>query len=192
MTEIFTRYISRKGILTENECTRLLEIAFVRNIPKGDFLVREGKLWKLYAFLLEGCLRTYMVNEKGLERTTGFTTTGCWAGDGESLRSGRPSNYNIEALTNSTVLFIKNPDFETLAKSIPALNRLLAYVVDKNFMVTQERIYMIINYSAQQKYTAFLVRYGKESSHFSQTAIASYLGITLETLSRIKKALKTD
>jgi CRP-like cAMP-binding protein len=190
MTEAFTRYISRKGILNDNESAQLLNISFVRTIPKGGFLLREGRLWKQHAFLLAGYLRTYQVNEQGLEKTTGFTKPGSWTGDGESLRSRKPSNFNIEALTQSTLLLINSPEFEGLAKAVPALNQLLAFVVDRNFIAAQARIYMAVNYSAGQRYAAFLADFGPESRLFPKNAIASYLNITPETLSRIKKPAK--
>jgi CRP-like cAMP-binding protein len=112
-----------------------------------------------------------------------------WATDQESLLSGQPSRYNIEATEDTTVIVLKNDDFERLRREVPPFDKVINALVLRTFMAAQSRVHSAISYSAEEKYREFLQKYPGLVQRIPQHMVASYLGLTAETLSRIRRQL---
>jgi CRP-like cAMP-binding protein len=109
--------------------------------------------------------------------------------DRESLQTGKPSAYHIDALEDSEVALINREKYEQLCRDIPAFNVMVNAILEKSFRAAQNLIHTFISGSAEEKYLSFLRKFPHLALRVPQSMIASYLGITAETLSRIRKQL---
>jgi CRP-like cAMP-binding protein len=185
--EVFKNYIRERSSVSEDELTQVESVCQIKKVRRRQYLLQEGDVWKYNAFVTKGCLRTYTIDEKGNDHIINFAVENWWTGDRESLASGQPSMYNIDALEDSEVVLITKTNFDKLCEEIPAFNTMVNAILQKSFIVAQNRIYTFISLSAEEKYIKFLEKYPHLAKRVPQSMIASYLGITAETLSRIRK-----
>ena len=186
MYEVFKKYLGSKTKLTEKETEQICSISTLKKLRKKQYLLQEGDVWKYNAFVTKGCVRTYTVDERGLEHIMGFAIENWWTGDRESLVLVQPSRFNIDAVEDSEVVLISKPNFEIICKEIPAFNDFVHEILEKSFIASQNRIHQAISYTAEEKYLNFIDKYPDFAMRVPQTMIASYLGITPETLSRVR------
>ncbi|MBS1661224.1 MAG: Crp/Fnr family transcriptional regulator [Bacteroidetes bacterium] len=189
MFNVFQAYLQDKITLSEEEMDRIRSVSIVKKLHKKQFLLQEGDVWKYDAFVSKGCLRTYSINEKGLEHILNFAVENWWTGDREGLLSGLPSRFNIDAVEDSEVVLFLHANFLRLCQEIPALDSLVNTILQRSFVTSQKRIETFLSYTAEQKYGYFLEKYPHLVARVPQTMIASYLGMTPETLSRVRNQL---
>jgi CRP-like cAMP-binding protein len=187
VVEDLLKYIKQKIILTEYEQTKIASVCQVKKLKKRQFLLQEGDVWKYHAFITKGCLRTYTIDDKGNEHIIYFAVENWWTGDRESLASGQPSIFNIDTLEDCELILIRKENFEKLCDDIPVFNDMVNNILQKSFLVAQGRIHSFISLTAEEKYIRFLEKYPHLPMRVPQGMIASYLGITAETLSRVRK-----
>lgn len=187
MFEIFKAYIAGRTTLTDDEYARIEAVSIFKTLRKHQYLLQAGDVWRYNAFVCTGCLRAYRVDNKGAETILHFATENWWTGDRESLANGTPAASNIDALENSEVILIGKENFEQLCQQIPAFNAMVQAILEKSFIVNQNRLHAAMSFTAEQKYLNFVEKYPNLVLRVPQHMIASYLGITPETLSRIRK-----
>jgi CRP-like cAMP-binding protein len=187
MLDVFRNYINSKTTITDAEFETIKSLCIVKKLRKKQYLLQEGDVWRYNGFICEGCVRTYRVDEKGAEHIISFAIENYWTGDRESMMSGLPSTFNIDAIEDSTILLITKENFETICKEVPAFNDMVNTILHKSFVATQNRIHAAISYTAEEKYQHFLKSAPALANRIPQHMIASYLGISAETLSRIRK-----
>jgi len=187
MHEVFKKYLDDKTTLTQDESERIQSFAIIKKLRKRQYLLQEGDVWKYDAFIAKGCLRTYSVDEKGSEHVINFSIENWWTGDRESLLSGQPSRFNIDAIEDSEVILFNHDNFELLCKEIPEFNSMINTILQRSFIVAQNRIQASLSFTAEEKYLNFVNKYPGFAMRIPQAMIASYLGMTPETLSRIRK-----
>jgi len=184
--EIFRKYVEGRISLTEEQYGRLQSLCIIKKLRKKQYLLQEGDTWKYHAFITKGCMRTYSIDEKGLEHIIYFGIENWWIGDKESLMFNQPSKYNIDAVEDSEVVLFTDPNFNLACKEIPAFNDMINNILQRSFAKSQSRIQAAISYTAEEKYLNFLNKYPGFATRIPQSMIASYLGITPETLSRVR------
>jgi len=184
--EVFRKYIEGKTSLTEEQYGRLQSLCIIKKLRKKQYLLQEGDSWKYHTFITKGCMRTYSIDEKGLEHIIYFGLENWWIGDKESLMFNQPSKYNIDAIEDSEVVLFTDPNFNLACKEIPAFNDMINNILQRSFAVSQNRLQAAISYTAEEKYLNFLNKYPGFATRIPQSMIASYLGITPETLSRVR------
>ena len=184
--EIFRKYVEGRISLTEEQYGRLQSLCIIKKLRKKQYLLQEGDTWKYHAFITKGCMRTYSIDEKGLEHIIYFGIENWWIGDKESLMFNQPSKYNIDAVEDSEVVLFTDPNFNLACKEIPAFNDMINNILQRSFAKSQSRIRAAISYTAEEKYLNFLNKYPGFATRIPQSMIASYLGITPETLSRVR------
>jgi CRP-like cAMP-binding protein len=187
MFDQFQKYLQHKIHLTGEEIELVKSVSIIKSLRKHQYLLQEGEIWKYNAFVCKGFLRTYSVDDKGTEHIMNFSPEDYWTGDRESLASQAPSKYNIDAIEDSAVLLIKKDDFEMLCKVLSPFNDLMNGLLQKSFVVSQERIHVNITYTAEEKYKNFVTKYPSIANRVPQHMIASYLGLTPETITRIRR-----
>ncbi|GAB4020816.1 Crp/Fnr family transcriptional regulator [Spirosoma migulaei] len=186
MFEIFVHYLRQRIPLSDSEADWIRTMSILKKLRKKQYLLQEGDVWIYNAFVAKGCMRSYAVDEKGLEHVIGFAVENWWIGDRESLLSGQPSRFNIDAIEDSEVVLITQENFQRISQQIPAFNEMVNAILQKSFVVSQNRIQAAISYTAQEKYEHFVRTYPAFAQRIPQSMIASFLGITPETLSRIR------
>lgn len=187
MFEFFQNYLQSKIALSDTEIELIKSLSTIKKLRKRQYLLQEGDIWRYHAFVCSGFVRTYSVDDKGQEHIMNFSPENHWTGDRESLTTENPSNYNIDAIEDAEILLIKKEDFERLCVQIPKFNELINAILQKSFVVSQNRILSNISLSAENKYQSFIQKFPSIANRVPQHMIASYLGISPETLSRIRK-----
>ncbi|WP_046246535.1 Crp/Fnr family transcriptional regulator [Hymenobacter terrenus] len=189
MFAVFEQYLLSKAAFTAAEIEQIKAVSMLRTLRKRQYLLQAGDIWAYNAFVTKGCLRTYSVDAKGAEHIMSFAVENWWASDQESLSSGQPSRFNIEAIEESEVVLIKKEDFEQLRRELPVFDGVINNILFRSFMASQNRIHSAISYSAEEKYREFVEKFPDFALRIPQHMVASYLGVTTETLSRIRRHL---
>jgi len=186
MFDIFRKYLEDKITLTKADYDLIESVSLFKKLRKRQYLLQAGAVCRFHAFVCKGFLRYYYVDEKGQEHIMQFAPENYWTGDGESMNSGLPSKYDVDAIEESEILLLRKEDFEMIRKTIPAFNDFVNETLKKNTVVLQERIHANISLSAEEKYSNFISKYPSISNRVPLHMIASYLGVSAETLSRVR------
>jgi len=184
----FKNYIKAQAGLSDPEIDLILSLATLRTIRKKEFLLRDGEVCRYKAFIAQGLFRVYRSKEDGSEYILKFATEDNWMVEPDSYDNRIPSKYNIDALEDSEVLLWTKPDFEHLLAQIPALKAFSQRIISANIYSTQQRVYSSISSTAEEKYDEFMQTYPDIYARVPLHMVASYLGVTRETLSRVRHA----
>lgn len=162
-------------------------------LEKGDYLLRNGETCRTDNFVVNGVLKAFYINAKtGKEEILYFAIENWWATDIESFQKQKPSIYNIQAIEKTTLLQIYYGSFQEMLKQIPKLERFFRIILESYIGSLQRRIILNNTFDAEQRYSDFLENYPKISEKVPNYLIASYLGITPEFLSRMRKKIKAS
>lgn len=177
--------------ISEDDFEVFLSHFIQKRIRKKQYLLEEGEICKHMAFVAKGAMRKYCMDEKGVEHIVDLYIENWWAGDRESFVMSTPSIYNIDAWEDCEVFLISRENTLKLCRECPAFNELLLKLDERNNIATQKRITSSISFTAEKRYADFVDCHPYFVQRFPQHIIASYLGVTKDTLSRVrKKALK--
>jgi CRP-like cAMP-binding protein len=187
--EVFKNYLDSKICLSQEQHEWICSKAVVKKLRKKQYLLQEGDIWKYHSFVSKGLVRTYGVDDKGIEHVIAFAMENWWTGDRESLLSGEPSRFNVDAIEDSEIILINKPNFEAICREIRPFNDMINILIDRSFVASQKRIHDAISATIEERYANFVARYPAFATRVPQNMIASYLGITRETLSRIRHKL---
>ena len=161
-----------------------------RKVKKGQFLVHEGAVSRCTNFVNEGSVRTYFIDLNGQEHILQFAIEGWWISDLNSFILQVPATFNVQAIEDSVILELPFESLEFLYEQIPKLERYFRIVTQRAFVAFQQRVVQNISMTAEDRYLAFQQKYPKIELRIPQRLVASYLGISAEFLSKIKKRLK--
>jgi CRP-like cAMP-binding protein len=186
MFEVFRKYLADKVTLTDQEFELIESVSVFKKLRRRQYFLQEGDVCLSSAFVCKGFLRYYYIDKKGQEHIMQFAPENYWTGDRESMDSGLPSKYNIDAIEDSEILLLKKEDFEMIRKTIPAFNDFVNESLKKNLVFLHERIHVGLSLSAEEKYGNFISKYPSISNRVPLHMIASYLGVSAETLSRVR------
>lgn len=185
-------YFERLLPLSIEEKSTVTEYFSERRVKRRQFILQEGNVCVHNTFVLEGCFRMYMVDNKGKEHNLQFAVENWWIGDIGSFHSEEPSQLYIEALENSIILQIKKEDQLKLFVDLPKFNRIFRVFTENALVSAQRRILQNISSTAEERYLDFMKRYPYFFNRISNVQIASYLGVTPEFLSTIRKKIATS
>jgi CRP-like cAMP-binding protein len=160
-----------------------------KKIRKRQYFLQEGDVCKYAGFILKGAAKTYTVDEKGHEHILRLSVEDWWLADFESYYHLKPSRFNIEALEDMEILQISNAVVEEFIKPIPAFSAMQNVLSQNNTIATQKRMQSSISQTGEERFQQLVNEYPHFIKRFSQNHIASYLGLTPESLSRIRKNL---
>jgi CRP-like cAMP-binding protein len=181
--------LTRRIAISEKEVARAARYFDARKLSKGEFLLREGDVCKDIAFVVEGCLRSFTADAKGEEHVIQFAVEDWWISDLTSYLSGVPSTYTIEALEDSEVLLLSRESRDRLLSDMTKFERFFRLLQEANYIASHKRIAESLSEPANVRYLEFLRAYPNLAHRVSQHHIASYLGITPQSLSRIRREL---
>lgn len=189
MFEFLYKKINETITINEEEFEFAKTLFIPKKLRKKRFLLQEGDPCKYTIFVEKGLLRSYTIDEKGSEHILQFAMQGWWSADLYSFLTGEPSEYNIEALEESELLLITKPSWDILLKEVPAFERYFRILIQNNLIVTQRRLMGTFSTTAEERYHKLLQDFPDISQRVPQHMIASYIGITRETLSRIRNQI---
>ncbi len=191
MFQAILNHIDSIVLLTEEEKEHFKTFFTNRKFLKKQYLAQQGEPCKHLIFVNEGALKAYITDEKGNNTIMQFAIEGWWITENNSFFTGVPSIYNIDAVENSHVLMLTLENYEKMLVEIPKLERYWRVMLEKRMIAMQRRITILLTYSLEDNYKRLLEVYPYISSRFPQHLIASYLGTTAETLSRLRKAINS-
>lgn len=187
MFTVLYSFLAQRMQLTTEQFDFIQTLFIPKQYAKGEFLIREGEVAKYGAFVAKGCLRSYVVDNKGKEHIVQFAPETWWLTDINSIMHGVPSLYFMDALEPSDVLLIDAPSHKRLMEEIPGFANAFFAGQQKHTASKDKRIINSLTATAEERYQNFLHTYPSIAQRVPQHMLASYLGITAETLSRIRK-----
>ena len=181
----FDRYLP----LDEPERADLKERVIERKIKRRQLILTEDEVCRHYTFVVDGCFKVFQVDKKGVEHNLQFSAENDWIMIIDSFYSGNKSKVNIEAIEPSTIFQISRPDLIYFFRTYPKFDRNFRVIVETRFAELENRMLQMISSTAEERYLSFLRQYPALSQRLPNTQIASYLGITPEFLSMIRKEI---
>ncbi|OOQ59639.1 Crp/Fnr family transcriptional regulator [Mucilaginibacter pedocola] len=183
----FVIYLSQKGTLTNSELEHIEQASVQKKLRKGQYLLEEGTVSNFVGFVVKGSFRLFRVADDGTEHIMKFAIENWWISDFTSFMSSRPSQCYIEALENSELIWFSKEKWEQLLATIPTFKQIIEELTARNFEAHQNRIFSNISESAEERYDNFVRQYPTLYNRVPLYMIASFLGLTRETLSRVRK-----
>lgn len=171
--------------LTATEREVIKEVFVPKKLKKRQFFLQEGEVCKYAAFIVKGAMRQYRVDDKGVEHVLRLSMENWWVADRESYIMLTPSRYNIDAWEDCDLLILTRADYLEKLNAMPAISE-MAKKMDDNFAIATQRRVSSISLSAEERYAELVQVYPEFLQRFPQHLIASYLGISRETLSRLR------
>lgn len=185
LIEYFDGYLK----LSEDEKVPLYDFFKPRRVKRRQFILQAGDVSRLNTFVVEGCFKMYYVDENAKEHNLQFATENWWIGDIGSFHFEEPTKLYIEALEPSIILQIKKEDQLKLYTDFPKYNRIFRVITENALVTAQRRIIQNISATAEERYVDFMNTYPDLFNRISNVQVASYLGVTPEFLSTIRKRM---
>lgn len=189
MFEILFTKVAEKVSLTEEEKEITKTLFVPKKLRKKQYLLQQDDVCKNLAFVEKGLLKSYNVDEAGVEHILQFALEGYWITDMYSFLSQEPSGYNIDAVEDAELLLISHKSMEELYERVPKFERYFRILGQNNILSLHRRLTGTLTYNAEERYLQLIEYFPDVISRVPQHMIASYLGITRETLSRTRSQL---
>jgi CRP-like cAMP-binding protein len=173
--------------LTSDEVALIVATFQPKKLRKKQYFLEEGNVCKYVDFIIKGAMRQYSVDDKGVEHIVQLYIENYWTSDRESAVMLTPSRYNIDAWEDTELLIATVADMLDLIEKVPSFGQMTRLMDQRSFIVSQRRLNSTISNTAEKRYEEFADNHPQFIQRFPQHLIASFLGITKETLSRIRK-----
>lgn len=178
--------------LSDKEKEELTKRVKERAIKRKQFILQESDVCKHYSFVTHGCFKMYGVDPSGKEHNLQFAAENDWIADMGSFYSEKPSKLYIEALEPSVIIQIEKKDLLFFYVNHPKFDRNFRVIIENKFVELQNRMLQNISSTAEERYLSFLEQYPTLSNRLPSTQIASYLGVTPEFLSKVRKDISSN
>lgn len=191
MFEQLNAYINQCEVFSKEELDFFHKNLICHNAPKKTFLLREGEICNAEIFVLKGCLKSYFLDDNGFEVILSFAVENWWVSDMKSFTERKPGRMFIETLEDCELLLLSYENKEKLLAVYPRFERVFRLMVQRHLVAYQERLFKNITAPAKTRYLEFIEKYPTLPQRVPQHLIASYIGISPEFLSKIRKELAT-
>ena len=189
MYELLFKYLQTKTGISEKTFSEFSQYFKARKVKKSEIILREGEICRYNYFVNNGCLKFYSINDEGHQLTRYFAFEGKFGTALSSLIDQKPSFEYIQAIEKSELLMISRQDFFQLVNTVPQINTIYRDILEMAYVTSQKRIYGLQGKTALEQLKWLMEYQPKILSRLSNKEIASYLGITPFTLSRLKSQL---
>lgn len=185
--ETLVGYFNQLIPLNSEEKAIVLEYFKPRLYRKRQYVLQEGDICTQFSFIVRGCLRMYKVDGKGNVHIIQFASENYWLMDIASFHGKKSSELSIDAIEDTVVLQISYDNLISLYKQFPKFSTIFRVLIENSFVALQHRMLQNISSTAEERYSHFIEVYPHLVNRLPQTQIASFLGITPEFLSRLRK-----
>ena len=185
----FNNYIRQYQLFSESELALIMSMAEVKQLKKREYLLRQGSLCRHHSFVCSGTLRTYRIDDEGIEHIIDLSAAGRWV---NATVSGVPFSSTpnfIDALEDTRIIQYSSHNYQHLLDTIPRFNEFNSKIIKELCDEYSDRIFMMLSLHAEQRYRAFINLYPELHERIPIYMIASYLGISRETLTRIRTGM---
>ena len=185
-TGLFLDNMRRHVRLSDEEEALVLSKLRPVRLKRKEHLLKQGQVARDLAFVIEGCLRAYALDDNGFEHILQFAPAGWWISDMSSVISRRDSLLNVDAIKPSEVLLLSREDQLTLFDEVPKLERYFRVLTENGLVSSRMRLIENLSLTARQRYQRFCQTYPNLINEIPQKYIASFIGVTPEFLSKIR------
>ena len=186
MHKAFLQHIGKIVKLEPLEIDVLNSCLSVSTIKKKELVLKEGEVCDTLYFIIKGCMRQYIINDKGIEQTLQFGIENWWITDYLSYHNHIPSHFYIQAVEQSEVIALEKSALESILLQVPKLERYFRIVAQKSFGAAQMRIKFLFTMSAEERYHHFNDLFPEFVQRVPQYMLASYLDFSAEFMSKIR------
>lgn len=187
MYNLLRKNIERKIPLTDEEWNIIISKAALIKLKKNQFLQTQDSNNSYEGFILKGSFKTYILNENGTESVIFFSFENEWMCDLESFYHQKPTTYNIKAIEDSEILVINKVQKAQLFAEVPKLIQFHVLMIERANVAIQQRLLDVLNKTSKQRYLDFIARYPQKFQTINNKNLSSYLGVSHEFLSKIKR-----
>ncbi len=184
----FATYIKAQANLSDHDIELIHSKAIEKKLRRKEFLLHQGEVCRYKIFISKGLIRTYATREQGSEHILRFSAENSWTTDPESFEFDTPSSLNIDAIEHSELVLWTKDDLRYLITNIPGLKTYFDKLMTSSGSLFRQRILSNISSTAEEKYEDFVKNYPEISARAPLHMVASYLGVTRKTLTRIRHA----
>jgi len=188
--ELILKNICKHVNLEKEEINIFLSLIKSKNIVKKTMILKAGEACKYISYVHNGSLRAYYLDKDGKEATVMFAVADWWITDMYCYLNSKPAMMYIEALEDSCIIQLSKKHFEKLLFDVPKFERFFRILMQNAYTREQLRVIENLSLGAEERYYSFLRKYPHIAETIKQKEIASYLGITPEHLSAIKRIEK--
>jgi CRP-like cAMP-binding protein len=191
MFERFFQKFNEKVNLSKEEEELIKQYLTPKKLRKKQYLLQEGDVCKYVAFVENGALKAYVVDDAGTESIVQFALEGWIISDLYSFLTGEPATYNIDAFEDAELVLISKAAHESLLQILPKYETFIRLQITGAYIALQRRLTSIISQPLEERYRNFLSLYPQIAQRVPQHMIASYMGLTPETLSRVRRRMSS-
>lgn len=183
--EILKQHIAKIALLTDQEFDYFFSHFKLQSYTRGQTIITEGDKVESEYFVVDGCLKSFYINDDMKMFVLQFAMSTWWASDYNALYSGEKAKINVDCLTNAEVLCLSNIDREKLCREIHQVEHFFRWRTNKGYVAAQRRLLSHMNNDAKQRYEELMNQYPALYNMVPKHLIAAYLGVSRETLSRL-------
>lgn len=180
-------HIKRQVTLSQEEEQFFTSLLIPVKLKQGEFIEQAGEITNNFIHVDTGCLMTYFTDPSGNDHVIQFSTSGWWTADLHSLTHQLPSIYSTRALADSEIFLLPKIRLEELVERYPVFERFFRIMFQNSLVTHQHRIVQAFSFTAEQRYDYFQQKYPQLEQYVPLKYIASYLGMTPEFLSKIRR-----
>jgi CRP-like cAMP-binding protein len=185
----FKRYLKEQAGVTDQQIEQIGKHIQKKFIEKGEILLHKGQVCKNFFYVEKGLLRFYSINKKEKENILEFAPEKWLVLDRASFYFDEPSEFYIDGIEPTTVAVLDEEFINITSEISPQFRKYNERILQNHIRHLQKRIDQLIGTSAEERYLDFVERYPDLTLRVPQWMIASYLGITPESLSRVRRDL---
>lgn len=189
MTDSLKKHIREYIDISDEKLERYCNAFTLQTVKKKEFLLKEGEVCGYEYFIVNGCFKVFHTDRNADEQILYFGVENWWISDIDSMVNHIPSRLNIQALEDSDILFISRMDKEKFYSEMPELESMMRIKFQLSIIALQRRIIDNLSKSSDERYLDFLKNYPKTASRLTNIQIAAYLGVTPQSLSRLRRKI---